>query len=150
MNFLTNFDFQDKVVMDMGCGHGLLGILALLLGAKLVIFQDFNSVVINNVTIPNINQNTSGGGLKEKCRFLTGDWENMEPLGKVCEEQKVDVIVGSEVIYNEGNYAKIAGLFKKWIKQDGCAVLANKQYYFGVGGNMNSFREFLEKEGFDI
>jgi ribosomal protein L11 methylase PrmA len=68
------------VVIDLGCGHGLLGILALLKGAKLVIFQDFNESVIKNVTIPNINVNTSGLPLKEKCRFLTGDWLKMQPF----------------------------------------------------------------------
>jgi ribosomal protein L11 methylase PrmA len=40
--------------MDLGCGHGLLGILALLKGAKCVLFQDFNLEVLTEVTIPNI------------------------------------------------------------------------------------------------
>ena len=30
--------FKDKIVVDVGCGCGLLGILALKLGAKCVIF----------------------------------------------------------------------------------------------------------------
>lgn len=39
-NAYMNGDISDKVVMDLGCGNGILGISALLLGAKKVIFVD--------------------------------------------------------------------------------------------------------------
>ena len=46
--------FVGKIVIDLGCGHGLLGILALKFGAKLVIFQDFNSEVLKTLTFFNL------------------------------------------------------------------------------------------------
>ena len=45
-NAYFNEDIQNKIVADLGCGTGLLGIGALLLGAKKVIFIDSDSQVI--------------------------------------------------------------------------------------------------------
>ena len=38
----TNGDIQDKVIADFGCGNGILGIGALILGAKFVYFLDIS------------------------------------------------------------------------------------------------------------
>lgn len=45
--------FPGKAVLDLGCGAGLLGILALKRGADQVHFQDYNSTVIEQLTMPN-------------------------------------------------------------------------------------------------
>lgn len=46
--------FSGKAVLDLGCGAGLLGILALKRGARQVHFQDYNSTVIEQLTVPNV------------------------------------------------------------------------------------------------
>lgn len=46
--------FGGKAVLDLGCGAGLLGILALKRGAKQVHFQDYNSTVIEQLTVSNV------------------------------------------------------------------------------------------------
>lgn len=46
--------FGGKTVLDLGCGAGLLGILALKRGAWQIHFQDYNSTVIEQVTVPNV------------------------------------------------------------------------------------------------
>lgn len=46
--------FGGKSVLDLGCGAGLLGILALKRGAKQVHFQDYNSTVIEQLTLTNV------------------------------------------------------------------------------------------------
>ncbi|XP_074501841.1 histidine protein methyltransferase 1 homolog [Sebastes fasciatus] len=46
--------FEGKAVLDLGCGAGLLGILALRRGARQVHFQDYNSTVIEQLTVPNV------------------------------------------------------------------------------------------------
>lgn len=46
--------FGGKSVLDLGCGAGLLGILALKRGAKQVHFQDYNSTVIDQLTLSNV------------------------------------------------------------------------------------------------
>lgn len=49
--------FGGKVVLDLGCGAGLLGILALKRGARQVHFQDYNSTVIEQLTVSNVMLN---------------------------------------------------------------------------------------------
>ena len=49
--------FKGKRVMDLGCGHGLLGILAYKLGAKEVCLQDYNQDVIEKLTKPTVMLN---------------------------------------------------------------------------------------------
>lgn len=46
--------FTRKAVLDLGCGAGLLGILALKRGARQVHFQDYNSTVIEQLTVSNV------------------------------------------------------------------------------------------------
>lgn len=46
--------FSGKAVLDLGCGAGLLGILALKRGARQVCFQDYNSTVIEQLTVSNV------------------------------------------------------------------------------------------------
>lgn len=38
----NNINLEGKKVLDIGCGHGLLGIAALLGGAACCYFQDYN------------------------------------------------------------------------------------------------------------
>lgn len=46
--------FGSKMILDLGCGAGLLGILALKRGARGVHFQDYNSTVIEQLTVPTV------------------------------------------------------------------------------------------------
>lgn len=46
--------FGGKMILDLGCGAGLLGILALKRGARQVHFQDYNSTVIEQLTVPTV------------------------------------------------------------------------------------------------
>ncbi|XP_036402968.1 histidine protein methyltransferase 1 homolog isoform X1 [Megalops cyprinoides] len=102
--------FSGKTVLDLGCGAGLLGILALKRGAHEVHFQDYNSTVIERLTVPNVllncecdddsdEQDHEKVGEKDgspsakrratdppqhakiaKCRFFSGDWTSFLPL----------------------------------------------------------------------
>ncbi|XP_042358423.1 histidine protein methyltransferase 1 homolog [Plectropomus leopardus] len=70
--------FGGKAVLDLGCGAGLLGILALKRGAKQVHFQDYNSTVIEQLTVPNVILNCHEDD--------EGDSEDEEGKGKILEE----------------------------------------------------------------
>ena len=75
-------------MLELGCGHGLIGIGLLKLGAKSCCFQDYNKDVIEDVTMPNATLNDVPSA---KCEYASGDWDQLT-LG---EERKFDLIVGS-------------------------------------------------------
>ena len=60
------------MVADVGCGCGLLGILALKLGAKCVVFQDFNHEVLSTLTFFNLLLNNVKN-LMSRVIFVDGD-----------------------------------------------------------------------------
>ncbi|XP_014270734.1 histidine protein methyltransferase 1 homolog [Halyomorpha halys] len=128
---------EKKIVLDLGCGAGLLGIIACKLGALQVDFQDYNAGVIKHLTIPNTLLNFSE---LPKVRFWYGDWGGFR-LGSF-----YDVILTSETIYQPKAYFKLHELFKNCLKPGGFIILAAKSYYFGVGGSLGEFLSFIEKE----
>ncbi|CBZ55172.1 Chromosome 1 open reading frame 156, isoform CRA_a, related [Neospora caninum Liverpool] len=56
---LNPANFQDAHVLDLGCGHGLAGLLMLQRGAGAVVFQDLNPEVLTSVTAPTVALNMS-------------------------------------------------------------------------------------------
>jgi ribosomal protein L11 methyltransferase len=56
MNTALQMDFQNKTVLDMGCGTGILGILAARLGAKTILSVDIEPWCIEN-TLENASRN---------------------------------------------------------------------------------------------
>lgn len=147
LNFIEKFDFENKTVSDIGCGAGLIGILAVLKGAT-AIFQDYNKEVIKYITIPNLMLNfMDNQAVAQSCSYFYGDWLSFSNLLK--QESKVqtcDYIFTSETIYNKENYSKLHELFKTMLKDNGEIYLAAKSYYFGVGGGTNDFKDFIKKE----
>jgi ribosomal protein L11 methylase PrmA len=68
----TNIEFSGKSLLDIGCGHGILGIAGLKSGASVCYFQDFNKYVLENVTMNNVILNDLNTDL---CKFVFGDWD---------------------------------------------------------------------------
>ncbi|RWS01738.1 histidine protein methyltransferase 1-like protein [Dinothrombium tinctorium] len=143
------FNNGDKV-FEIGCGSGLLGIQCLLRGAHCVHFQDFNLDVLKWFTIPNIAINCSGVSDKQalfqtRCNFFFGDWRNVkQQLAEL--NLKYDYIFSSETIYNTQNYSAFVELVKSCLASNGVAFIAAKSYYFGVGGGMHDFEQFIQND----
>lgn len=49
IDYLMNTDVKDKTVLDMGCGTGILGLLAMKLGAKSLVSVDIDKWAYENV-----------------------------------------------------------------------------------------------------
>ncbi|XP_063826287.1 histidine protein methyltransferase 1 homolog isoform X2 [Ostrinia nubilalis] len=135
---------RDKKVLDLGCGAGILGIYSFLKGSK-VTFQDYNREVLEYVTIPNVILNIEEEDAWEqelkKCNFFSGDWSSFNK--KLGDDDKFDIILTSETIYNEDNYEKLTNLFIKRLKEDGVVYVAAKTCYFGVGGGIRQFESSI-------
>jgi len=69
-----NKDISGKVIVDLGCGTGILGIGALMLGAKKVIFVDIDEKVIETAK-QNLAfvENETGIKLSKKSNFVVED-----------------------------------------------------------------------------
>ncbi|XP_063921328.1 histidine protein methyltransferase 1 homolog isoform X2 [Zophobas morio] len=141
LEFIKNLDLNEKRVLDLGCGGGVVGIYASLKGATTV-FQDYNKEVIKSATIPNVFLNNIASN---KCRFYYGDWNSFLDLQKQTEN-KFDFIFTSETIYNVNNYKKILTIFRDLLHKNGEIFLAAKSHYFGVGGGIVQFEDALKKE----
>ncbi|WAQ94953.1 MET18-like protein [Mya arenaria] len=61
-----------KTVLELGCGAGIPGIVAIKHGASLLHFQDYNPEVMEHYTIPSVLLNNNGHSCK--CRYFSGDW----------------------------------------------------------------------------
>ena len=65
--------YQDKDVLDMGCGSGIQGIVMGINGAKRIIFSD-----LSHSAIENTKENIVGFNLKDKSEVCEGDlFENI-------------------------------------------------------------------------
>uniref|UniRef100_A0A182P949 protein-histidine N-methyltransferase n=1 Tax=Anopheles epiroticus TaxID=199890 RepID=A0A182P949_9DIPT len=141
-------EFQGKKVLDLGCGAGILGIEALLLGASCVHFQDYNKDVVTKLTMVNYDLNcrscssesdeTTNENPQGAVKFFSGDWGSFTDK----YDEKYDLILTSETIYSTQNYAKLLQLFDRKLEAD-----AAKTYYFGVGGGVRLFEQAMNTDG---
>eukprot|EP00076_Gallus_gallus_P043384 XP_025008922.1 histidine protein methyltransferase 1 homolog [Gallus gallus] len=176
MDFLSEAEIQfaNKTVLDLGCGAGLLGIVALRGNAEEVHFQDYNSTVIEEITMPNVVANCINAGNKAdseddrknikppskrrkkseclpdkltKCRFFSGGWSEVSQLLLSSSKpwSKYDLILTSETIYNPDYYSALHDTLAQLLAKNGRVYLASKVHYFGVGGGTYLFEKFLEE-----
>lgn len=155
----SGFEFQGRRVLELGCGVGLPGLLALVSGAACVHFQDYNREVVEFVTIPNVLLNgnrtqrgtsgaRSGTSVTSQCRFYAGDWSDFTTLIKpsrgCVENTPYDIILTSETIYSATSQPKLLTALKNLINPlNGVVFVAAKCYYFGVGGSVQMFQELV-------
>ncbi|NXL68567.1 MET18 methyltransferase, partial [Chordeiles acutipennis] len=170
----AEIQFTNKAVLDLGCGAGLLGIVALRGKAEKVHFQDYNSTVIDEITLPNVvancvnegNRMASGDNRKTskppskrpkkatclpdalaRCRFFSGEWSQVSQLLLSSDKpfSKYDIILTSETTYNPEYYSALHDTLAQLLDKKGHVYLASKSYYFGVGGGIYLFEQFIEE-----
>jgi 2-polyprenyl-3-methyl-5-hydroxy-6-metoxy-1,4-benzoquinol methylase len=136
-------NLEDKRVLDLGCGAGILGLVCLKQKAAHVEFQDYNKEVLEHVTITNVILNLNDDRSEiAPTTFYSGDWSSYAKL--TGEADMFDIILTCETIYNVDNYEKLVDVFDKKLRDEGVVYLAAKTYYFGVGGGTRQFEEYLK------
>ncbi|CAA91342.1 protein-histidine N-methyltransferase [Caenorhabditis elegans] len=132
--------FAGKSVLELGCGAALPSILTAVHGAKEVFAQDFNASVIEFFTLPNFEENPHSA-------VVQGEAMGWEEVPNRLSGRKFDFILSSETIYNEDDYQALHDAVAATIKDDGVAWFAAKFFYFGVGGSVPAFCEFINQRG---
>ncbi|AYU77489.1 Putative methyltransferase, putative [Leishmania donovani] len=157
------------VVAELGCGQGLPGLAAMCLGARRVVFQDYNEEVLNVCTKPNVaatvcaneSLQLSQGGVGTTpllhVKFVHGDWVDLswESQGAASSsaglEAFCDVILGSDVTFDKDACDRLACVLHRWLRPyTGTAIIVSKDYYFGTNGGYLEFTESAEPYGLRV
>ncbi|KAJ7338394.1 hypothetical protein JRQ81_011840 [Phrynocephalus forsythii] len=174
MDYLLEADipFAQKSVLDLGCGAGLLGILALKRQAKEVHFQDYNSSVIEEITLPNVLVNCArqsedvgkttelclkqfsksdfGQDFLSKCKFFSGEWSAFSKLLLKSEKllPKYDFILTSETIYNPNYYEALHHTLSNLLGEMVVCFWQAKHIILGVEVGFSFLQNLLKKKIF--
>lgn len=87
-------------VLELGCGHGLPGVVAALRGAHSVTWQDYNGDVLHSLTAPTAVANLRRSGREaqgSRLRFMSGDWGALHAL---LPAQQYDLILTADTLYS--------------------------------------------------
>ena len=124
-------------VLELGCGHGLPGSLALRTGASHVLFQDLNEDVLRHSTMATVQANC--GKLPAAAEFWAGDWSCLASRLAAAHPDPFHLMLSAETIYNPATYRTLCELVDTHLAPDGVALFAAKRFYFGVGGSTDAF-----------
>ncbi|MGE8609987.1 MAG: 50S ribosomal protein L11 methyltransferase, partial [Acinetobacter baumannii] len=132
---LGKTDVKDKIVIDYGCGSGILGVAALLLGAKKVYATD-----IDPQAVLATKQNAELNGVLD--RLYVGLPEEFDQEFK---PQQADVLVANILA---GPLMALAPEFAKLLKSDGDFALAGviEEQVADVSGVYSEFFDILDVE----
>jgi len=168
--------------VELGCGHALPGCLVLKEAMEtyrtasecgnesspVVLFTDYNSFVLRDVTLPNIllnitekeNTNEVLNRLKSVTGLVAGDWMELSSrlcdtsLGTTCtlpEDGRFDLILAAETTYTSSSAKDTALWLYNHLKVgSGVGLVATKRYYFGVGGGSDAFRKASVSHGLKL
>ncbi len=122
-------ELKHKSILEIGCGFGLVGIVANLYGAD-VIFTDFELEALYFAC-----ENAQQNGI-ESPKLVQMDWNTP------CLNTKFDFILASDVIYDELNWKPIIGLLQDLLKSNGIALFSEPSR-----DNASGFLRLIEENG---
>ena len=125
--------FENKNIIELGTGCGLLGISILKkINVKYYTFSDYNDDVLNNLK-ENIKINKINN---KNYEILKLDWKDYNTFNN-----KYDIIIGSELIYQGGNIKELVLLINKILNENGiCYICMPEQRSM-----TNQFLEYLNE-----
>jgi SAM-dependent methyltransferase len=130
-------------VLELGCGHGVPGIVAALKGAAQVTLCDYNPEVLTTLAVPNVRANFTTDEARGKFAYLGGDWGDLDAH---IQPGSFDLVLAAETIYSVDSYARHIRVLRRALRVGtGVALIAAKSYYFGVGGGVDAFRQAIER-----
>ncbi len=117
-------------ILEIGCGFGLAGIVASQVGAE-VVFSDFEYDALLFA-----QHNAQQNGIRS-ADYVQMDWNTP------CFQCQFDVILASDVIYEEQNWQPLIQLLQTYLKPDGIAIFSEPNRK-----NAGGFFKDIRKNGF--
>jgi protein arginine N-methyltransferase 1 len=131
--------FKDKVVLDVGCGTGILSMFAARAGAKHVIGVDMSSI------IQKAKQIVERNGLTSKITLLQGKMEEVQLPQHVLDNGKVDIIISEWMGYfllYESMLDTVLYARDTYLRQDGNGkIFPDKATIYMAGIEDGEFKE---------
>jgi predicted nicotinamide N-methyase len=140
LGFLESVPFEARAVCELGCGRGLPGIYAALHGAATVLFQDFNTDVIEQLTKPNTVLNGCDGSRLQFCGL---SWDK---IPAELPAAAFDVVLASETIYRKETLPAFVRACRHIVRREGTVIIAAKRMYFGLSGGVFDLIELAKDE----
>ncbi|TIC55683.1 hypothetical protein E3Q03_02621 [Wallemia mellicola] len=168
------YDFREKKLLEIGCGTSLPSLYAYRSmleqsGQKnaVIHFQDYNLQTIQLVTFPNIfltwyitqfNKGPEGEieinetiieqfkqhlrDVNIELRFSYGAWKAIN--------EHYDYIFTSETVYRTASIPTLVELIESSTHKDTITLIASKSVYFGVGGGVREFSDYVTSKGHSV
>ncbi len=103
-----------SLALEVGCGLGLPGVVALARGLR-VTFSDYHRLALRYA-----ERNARLNGF-DQFETLALDWRHPPA------DLRVDLVLGSDLIYEIDNVAPLVGLIKQVLRQDGQCLLTDQE-----------------------
>lgn len=134
---LENIDVENKRVLDMGCGSGILGIAAAKCGASEIVLVDIDSVAASIA-----EENLSVNGVEDKCKVYCGNVITDGKLAETVFEGEYSLILANIV----ADVIKgMADMFYASLEEGGTLVCSGV-----IGGRRAEVESLLEEKGFKL
>jgi methyltransferase-like protein 23 len=108
--------FEGKTVLELGAGTGLPGIVAVALGAQKVVQTDRSDVALY---VCKKNAARNGLPVVERIETRVADYTDWK------EEERYDVILGSDILYAEPLHPHLRKIFEKNLTPGGSILLSD-------------------------
>ena len=132
---LEGMDLEGRMLLDAGCGSGILAIAALLLGAREGLACDVEENAIRT-TLENMEKN---GLEKERCTLLQGDFLQDEAMYRQLAEHRYGIITANIV---SDVLIAMAPHLCRWLEEEGDLLLSGI-----IDERGDEVLEAYEKEG---
>lgn len=124
--------FKGKAVLEIGCGLGLAGICAKYVGAK-VLMTDYLEEALE-IACENWKLN-----FDDAPNVIQFDWRKPDL------KQQFDIVIGSDILYDQANFPFLLKLFSEIIQDDGILILSDPKR-----SHARNFLKELENLGFVV
>jgi predicted nicotinamide N-methyase len=129
-------EVRNRRVLEIGCGLGLPGITAAVLGGQ-VVLVDSEQAALDFAS-------ASAAANRVRCSVWRGDFTTLDP------ERRFDLILAAEVAYDPARFGALAAVFERHLAPDGLGLLADGHRTDTRGLYRELGRSTLTRQAIDV